>query len=183
MPDSVKMLIAERNGVDLYFHEELDFLPENMPITLAGFTADNVKDAIQEASAGGGGGTFGQNYIYSESESISSTSSSSYQRKVLLTTPSVSAGDYRIGWSFEGTHTNDLTEFEFRVRLDDSTTLNGDCRLTADDASLRGEYIAACGFKQVTLTAGVHEFDIDYRELGSDTSRIRRARLEFWRVS
>ena len=52
MPDNVKVLIAERNGVDLEYHEEYDFIPENMPFDRTGFTADNVDDAIVEAATG-----------------------------------------------------------------------------------------------------------------------------------
>ena len=38
------------------------------------------------------------------------------------------------------------------------------------------------GFKQVTLTSGVHESDIDYRKLGG-TAKIRRARISITGVS
>lgn len=48
MPDNVKMLIAERNGVDLEHQEEHEFTPENMPFAEPGFSADNVSDAILE---------------------------------------------------------------------------------------------------------------------------------------
>lgn len=48
MPDNVKFTVVERNGTELEFQEEEDFLPENMPFSDPSFTADNVKDAILE---------------------------------------------------------------------------------------------------------------------------------------
>jgi hypothetical protein len=48
LPDNVKVLIAERNGVDLEYSEELDLLADNIPFDEPGFVADNVSDAIIE---------------------------------------------------------------------------------------------------------------------------------------
>ena len=53
MPDQVKMLITEKNGVDIE-DEELAFLPENMPFSDPSYTADNTKDAIIETGSVGG---------------------------------------------------------------------------------------------------------------------------------
>jgi hypothetical protein len=47
--DAVKVLIVERNGVDLDDAEELNLTASNVPFSAVGFTADNVKDAILEA--------------------------------------------------------------------------------------------------------------------------------------
>jgi ribosomal protein L20A (L18A) len=38
------------------------------------------------------------------------------------------------------------------------------------------------GFKQVTLTSGVHEIDIDYKRYGG-TAKIRRARISITGVN
>lgn len=47
--DSVKVLIVERNGVDLENAEEFNLTASVVPFSSPGFTADNVKDAILEA--------------------------------------------------------------------------------------------------------------------------------------
>jgi len=53
MVDRVKVLIAERNSVELAYSEEYDLKGANIYFNAAGFVADNVKDAILEASTGG----------------------------------------------------------------------------------------------------------------------------------
>ncbi len=57
MADNVKVVIAERDGQNLKFKEELDFKPENMSFSDPGFAADNTKAAIIEAKNAGGSGT------------------------------------------------------------------------------------------------------------------------------
>lgn len=52
--DQVKLLIVERNGVDLEDQEEVLLDAAMVPFDAPGFTADNVEDAIIEAQAGSG---------------------------------------------------------------------------------------------------------------------------------
>ena len=46
--DRVKILVVERNDVELQFHEELDLIAHNIPFDEPGFVADNVGDAVIE---------------------------------------------------------------------------------------------------------------------------------------
>lgn len=48
----IKVLIAEKDGVELDYHEEYDLKASAVPFTRAGFTSDNVNDAINEAATG-----------------------------------------------------------------------------------------------------------------------------------
>ena len=52
MADNVKIIIAEKNGVELEFNEELDLTAENVPYdnTDSGLAATNVKAGIDEIS-------------------------------------------------------------------------------------------------------------------------------------
>jgi hypothetical protein len=54
MPDDIKFTVTERNGTELTFHEEEEFIPSKMPFDDVAYTADNVKDAILETSTAGG---------------------------------------------------------------------------------------------------------------------------------
>lgn len=49
--DSIKVLIVERAGVELDNQEEFNLTASVVPFSAAGFTADNVKDAIVEVGA------------------------------------------------------------------------------------------------------------------------------------
>jgi len=118
------------------------------------------------------------NYSYAESESQSSTTSSNYQQKLKLTTPSLASGNYLIQWYCEITST-DKDGMAAIVELDDTTTIAE----TEDDRHHSEDYFKPfSGFKQVTLTSGVHEIDIDYKRFGG-TAKIRRARISITGVN
>ena len=48
--DAVKLLVVERNGVDLEDYEEINLTASAVPFSAPGFTSDNVEDAIIEAT-------------------------------------------------------------------------------------------------------------------------------------
>lgn len=48
--DQVKLLIVERNGIDLEDQEEVSLDASMVPFNAPGFTADNVEDAIIEST-------------------------------------------------------------------------------------------------------------------------------------
>ena len=122
---------------------------------------------------------FGEFAATAESLPLSTNDTTAYDQKVRLTTPTVDAGDYRVGYSW--TYGSDDRQVEVLVELDDTTELY---RMLAEvvDKDLDQRYPAS-GFARVTLGAGVHTFDIDFRSSddGRD-ARIAQARLEFWRV-
>ena len=115
----------------------------------------------------------GRYYQYAESESTSSTTSGSYQRKLRLTTSSIAAGDYLIRWYFEYSVGSNNKEIGYRVQVDDSDTIS---EINVEPRS--SNYEPASGFKKITLSAGVHTVDIDYVDLTNKTTYIRKARLE-----
>lgn len=127
------------------------------------------------------GRVFGTEFQVASSEGESQTDDADYSgnEKLKLTTPSLPAGDYLIGWSMELANSNKDKCTMARVHLDDTTVLGEQCKPKTQS---NNEYVGWSGFKVVTLTAAVHTIDIDYKAV-SDTAYIRRARLEIWRVS
>jgi len=121
---------------------------------------------------------FGKEYQYVESLGESSTTSTSMQQKLRLTTSSLPAGTYRIGWSYEYGQSGISDSFGARVQIDDVTTIMQaliEIKDTTDE-------IPSSGFAVVSLSSGVHFIDLDFNaETG--TSYIRNARLEIWRIS
>jgi len=115
------------------------------------------------------------------SEGESSTTSATYLQKVRLTTPSLTAGTYYIGWSCELSSAADEKQNQVQVELDDTTQLafnHSEVKCKYVD----GEWRACGGFYVGALTAAVHTIDLDYRTL-NDTIYIRRARLVIWRIA
>jgi hypothetical protein len=130
--------------------------------------------------------TFGTWSQYATSSGESSyTGSATLQSKVAFTTPSLPAGDYRVGWSFENGCNGDDKELAFRVRVDSTIVMETLVKEKGKTTDTPAVWHHKGGFGYVTLGAGTHTVDLFYG-LGSgstgDTAYIRRARLEIWRV-
>jgi hypothetical protein len=143
---------------------------------------NNKKCPIVFLFSGGGGGssTFGSEHQYAEVETASSTSSTAWQTKATLTTPSLPSGDYIIQYQFEF-YDDDGEDSDVQV-LHETTTIAWS-QYTGSDPfdewySLHG------GFKRMSSLSGVNNFYIQYRAAGAvSTCWIRRARLRLYRVS
>ena len=120
---------------------------------------------------------FGSEFHEASSEGNSSTTSSSYQQKLRLTTSSLPSGTYIIYYSYEVDGNGDKAHS--RVEINDSEEIN----YNVYDSSLDG-YIAVSGFIVKSSFSGVKNIDIDYRTNSSgNTIDIRRARITLWRIS
>lgn len=123
---------------------------------------------------------FGSKYQYIESEGESSNATASFVNKATMTTPSIPAGDYRIGWSYGWRNNNTGGNFLGRVQVDDVTDV---MTHTSRPINSSADQIYRCaGFRELTLTAAAHTIDLDFAA-SSGTSTIEQARLEIWRVS
>lgn len=131
---------------------------------------------------------FGTQYQYTDSDAVSTTTSTTFQQKLRLTTASIPAGTYRIGWSYQWNHDSTNNGYEGRVQIDDSTEIMFHQQEPQDSGGTFGttgtdQQYQLSGFKHISLTAGVHTIDIDYRtNNGANASSIWNARIEIWRV-
>jgi len=137
----------------------------------------NGTQSVTVAEIVAGASYFGKNYKSAESEGEDTTTSQAYVQKLRLTTDDLPSGTYRIGWSFEGQGESLVDSFQARVQLNNTTDLMNLSR-ESKDAS---DYIQYSGFKHSALS-GVNDIDLDYQSSGGDTMKIRKARLEIWRV-
>lgn len=125
--------------------------------------------------------THGQYYTYAENLSATTNATSTLQQQVRITTPSVEEGDYLVNWSFTWNMNQTSRSFVAQIEQDDTTVL-WDMQQEPKDGNTAQEHPGA-GFAQVTLTAGVHTFDLDFANDGSGNARITFARMSFWRVT
>lgn len=124
---------------------------------------------------------FGSEFQEDSDDDISSTTSTSFQQKLRLTTGNLPTGKYRIGWSYEYRHTSTTADFRGRIQIDDIITISEIREESKDSGS--DQWKPAGGFYFYT-GSGVTNIDLDFcRGGGSGTSSIRNARLEIWRVS
>lgn len=122
---------------------------------------------------------FGRQYSYGASASISSTTSTSFQQKLRLTTPSLPSGDYLIMYGYEWSTSNTSQRFKGRVQIDDSTAV---MEHSQEPVSANAVDVLS-GFVEATLS-GVTNIDIDYASGGGGvTAYIRNARIVIWRVA
>jgi hypothetical protein len=119
------------------------------------------------------------NVLNAVSDGESSTTSSSFQNKVTLSTGSIPSGDYRIGYSAEIRPNSTSSDIVLQVQIDNTTTI-AEAKVEGQDTAT---YYGYSGFYYASLTSGTHTIDLDYRaESAGTTVYIRRARLEMWKI-
>jgi hypothetical protein len=158
---------------------------DNTNIANTPHTALNFAPPLRATDAGGGTALienlFGQYFTEAAVEAGTTTTLATYQLSVRLTTPNVPAGKYRVGWSYEWGLSTTSNNFNGRILQDGATVLWDHVQEPQDNAAAQQH--PAGGFQYVTLTAGVHTFDIEYRsQTAGVTARIWDSHLEFWRV-
>jgi hypothetical protein len=126
---------------------------------------------------------FGTYFSEASSDSDSSTTSTTFTTKTSITTGTVPAGKYRIGWTYNIYGASTSASPQVRVLLDGTDTIHA-WLVEPKDASTN-EQDAIGGFYYHTLaSAGTVTVALQYAsESPSASMTIRRARLEFWRVS
>lgn len=127
----------------------------------------------------GSGNIFGSNFQQESSDGESSTTSSTFQQKLRLTTSELPSGVYRIGFYYEWQKSG-LSDFLSRVQVNDTTNISEGFEEAVDAGS--DQWFVRGGFGYYS-GSGVLNIDLDYAASGGDTSYIRRARLEIWRIS
>lgn len=105
-------------------------------------------------------------YAYAEDSNDQSTGSGIYVEGASLTTPSLLAGEYEIGYQCAVRSTVEGFYTEVRVQVDDDPD-DLDMALTPhrwaqQDTSIN-QRMQVSGSRRMTLTAGVHDIDLDFR--------------------
>lgn len=139
-------------------------------------------DAKKKITLGSALPIFGTQAQTEVSVGQSTTTSIAWQTKVTLTTPSIPAGVYRIGWSYEFGVTGGISDsFYGQVILDTTTVLCSHSQEIKDTTDVAGY----SGFTYVTFgSSTTHEISTQYcSETSGISVMIQNARLEIWRVS
>jgi hypothetical protein len=126
---------------------------------------------------------FGSYFYESSSETDSSTTATTWSTKTSITTTTLPVGKYRIGWTYNMYGASTSVSPQGRVLLNGTDTIHA-YLYEPKDASTN-EQDAVGGFYYHTLaTAGTVTVALQYAtETAGSSMTIRRARLEFWRVS
>lgn len=122
--------------------------------------------------------TYGSEFQTAIDETQSSTTSTTFQQKLRMTTTDLPAGTYRLGWTFTCWNSNTADRVEVQVEQDDTTVVGYHFHEPKDVL----DRIARSSFNYLSLD-GIHTFDVDYRQQAGSTAYIEKVRLELWRVS
>ena len=129
-----------------------------------------------------GDSTFGSEFQQASSDAQSTTTSTTFQQKLRMTTGSLPSGTYRIAWYYEYHLTSTSYDQRGRVQINDTITIQ-EIREESQDSGSDQWY--PCGGFYYHTGSGVLNIDIDFCRSSSEggTAYIRNARLEIWRVS
>jgi Ca2+-binding RTX toxin-like protein len=163
------------------------------PTTLSNWTGSvdpgDVDDALDQLASRltsvESSNVFGSNFVVATSEALDTLTgvADTFFTKVTLSTGSVPAGTYRIGWYYEWMYTDTATDFTGQVIHDDVTVIG--FHSEEPFKSEPDQSYPVSGFGYVTYgSTGSHTFKIQYStDISTETASISKARLEFWRVS
>ena len=134
--------------------------------------------ATGEAAVGGLAG-----YEYHEDLTEKSTTSNSYVTYTTMTTSSLDAGDYRIGWVYDWKGSNSNRDFLACIEVDD-VEISCHREEPSQGSEAESQRHVNSGFRKITLTSGVHTIKLRYaRESSPASSTIYEAHLELMRVN
>jgi hypothetical protein len=132
-----------------------------------------------DGSEGSGGKiVYGSEFQETSDNIMSSTTSTSYQQKLRMTTTSLPSGSYCISFYSETINSVTSGSVEWRIQLNDTILI-----ASAENMPSHPNDVFSNGGFYITTLSGINTIDIDWKRIGiSGVSRIRRARLALWRV-
>lgn len=180
MTDQVKVLISERNGVELADKEELNLVPQNIFISNPNFVSDDVNGALDELVSLNSAKVFGNNFLFNESLGLSTNNSTTvFATKNSIVVPTVPSGTYLLQVSFVFTTSNANREMDGQLWNGSSAIMewvNSTSRVQAIPVST--------AIALLTSYTGNQTLSFRFKVNGSGTTvTIRDSRLMFWRLS
>ena len=115
-----------------------------------------------------------------EDDTLSSTTSTTFQNKISITMPGIPGGGvYRLGYSMEFNSQNNNKSVEVRVY---NSTDGLEIAENLQQTNNSGNYFSFAGIHHQTMGATSKTFVLQYRAIGT-TCNVRNAVLEIWRIS
>ena len=124
-------------------------------------------------------GEFGQEFQFEQDNDSSTTTSSTYQNKVTLTTSELTSGSYILFYSYLSQGSKNNTVWESRVQF------NGDNIVEAvQRAVVAGSTFLNAGHQVLPSVSGSQAFNIDWRRSGgSGNASISNAHLTLFKIN
>jgi hypothetical protein len=172
--DAVKVLIVERNGVEIDDYEELNLTASAIQFNAPGFAASDVQEAIEEA------GKFGMSKIYSsQPDETSTTSTSVWSVKNTISPTGLISGVYILFFSCIGRTAGANREIDVRI-MDGATNL-WECRVSL----IRTQgLLPISGYVILPGVSGSKTYTLEFKVGGTATTAfLKNSTLSLWRFS
>lgn len=121
---------------------------------------------------------YGSYFQYVMNNSISSTTSTTYQQKLSLYTTQIPEGVYRIDIGWQVAPIASAKDLKVRVIVDDISVIH---EMIISYSSTQTQIITDFAF--ISLSAGFHEIRLDYATVAAANSGIYNTKLSIYRVS
>ncbi len=120
---------------------------------------------------------YGTFYQLATNKSTSSTTSTVYTQKLLMTTTPIPNGTYRVGINYQLTNSANK-DLSIRIVVDNINVIHEQILIFASSATF-----VFYDFENIVLTTGVHTISMEYRSNTAGTAAaIFNTKLEFYRV-
>jgi hypothetical protein len=113
------------------------------------------------------------------SNSISTTTSTTFQNKINATTLPLGSGQYAIFWALEYTNENNNQSAEIQVLLSSQQIASDQSSFGSGSA---GQYTIRSAVFLTDVISGVQTFQIQFRRVSGGTAAIRRATIGYLKV-
>lgn len=181
-PGSGSSVIIKEEGLSLGSFTDLNFIGSAITATDAGSGQANITVVTPTP-------IFGQNFATVSSTTVTTVGGTAWTQYLSLSTGSIPAGTYRIGWFYIWNSTSVSSDVEVRVQLDNTINV----MLAVEEAvdafgsgpgGTNQRFPRGGSWCGTLGPTGSHTFDLDFRQNdASDDATILQAQLEFWRVS
>jgi hypothetical protein len=124
--------------------------------------------------------SLGSFYQYAVASGVDTNNTIVYKETLSLTTSSIPAGKYRVGWYYQYRYNNGSTDFVCQVVVDSLSTVHEHVEEPKDQSD--NQRSPTSGFVEINLLAGVHSIIMQFAGTDPVESQVFERRLEIWKV-
>lgn len=104
-----------------------------------------------------------------------------YTTILTLGTDFIEAGTYRLGVSYNWKHSSNSDPINMRIILDGDDTTGNEIHIMEETTAQPADINVINDTEYVTLSSGIHTFELQIQVSGGNTGEVFNRTLEFWK--